>query len=62
MSKLTQGTQIYFLDPDTDAVVKVDSVTAFNLAVPLPIRSRTTASKTPSESTRRACARPARLP
>lgn len=30
MSKLTQGTQIYFLDPDTDAVVKVDCVTAFN--------------------------------
>lgn len=30
MSKLTQGTQIYFLDPDTDAVVKVEAVTAFN--------------------------------
>jgi hypothetical protein len=30
MSKLTQGTQVYFLDPDTDQVVEVECVTAFN--------------------------------
>jgi hypothetical protein len=29
MSKLSQGTQVYFLDPDSDTVVKVEAVTAF---------------------------------
>jgi hypothetical protein len=30
MSKLTQGTQIYVIDPDTEALVEVDCVTNFN--------------------------------
>ncbi len=30
MAKLTQGTQIYFLDPDTDVVTEVTKVTTFN--------------------------------
>lgn len=30
MSKLTQGTEIYFLDPDTSLIVKVGCATAFN--------------------------------
>ncbi|MBV2207424.1 MAG: phage tail protein [Pseudomonas sp.] len=29
MAKLAQGTQIYFIDPDTSAVVAVDCATAF---------------------------------
>ena len=30
MSKLTQGTQIYFIDPDDDSVVAVQCATSFN--------------------------------
>jgi hypothetical protein len=30
MSKLTQGTQIYVIHPDTEAVVEVDCATTFN--------------------------------
>ena len=30
MSKLTQGTQIYFIDPDDDSVVAVQCATTFN--------------------------------
>lgn len=30
MSKLTQGTQIYFIDPDDQSVVVVECATAFN--------------------------------
>lgn len=30
MAKLTQGTQIYFIDPDTDVVTEVTGVTTFN--------------------------------
>jgi hypothetical protein len=30
MAKKTQGTQVYFIDPDTDTVVEVTDVTAFN--------------------------------
>lgn len=29
MAKLAQGTQIYFIDPDTDTIVAVDCATAF---------------------------------
>jgi len=30
MAKLTQGTQVYFIDPDTDMVMVVECATAFN--------------------------------
>lgn len=30
MSKLTQGTQIYFIDPNDDSVVEIECATAFN--------------------------------
>lgn len=30
MSKLTKGTQLYFIDPDTDAVTEITGVTSFN--------------------------------
>lgn len=30
MAKLTQGTQIYFIDPDTDTLTEVQCVTTFN--------------------------------
>jgi len=30
MSKLTQGTQVYFVDPDTNAVTKVEGVSTLN--------------------------------
>jgi len=30
MAKLTQGTQIYFIDPEDDSIVEVTSVTTFN--------------------------------
>lgn len=30
MSKLTQGTQVYFIDPDTLEVVSIDCATSFN--------------------------------
>lgn len=30
MSKLSQGTQIYFIDPDTDSIVEIECPTAFN--------------------------------
>jgi hypothetical protein len=30
MSKLSQGTQLYFRDPDTDAIVEVECPTSFN--------------------------------
>lgn len=30
MAKLTQGTQIYFIDPDTDTATEVTGVTGFN--------------------------------
>ena len=30
MAKLTQGTQIYFIDPEDDSVVKRHRVTTFN--------------------------------
>lgn len=30
MAKLTQGTQVYFIDPDTDLPVEVTGITTFN--------------------------------
>lgn len=30
MAKLTQGTQVYFIDPDDDSIVEVTGVTTFN--------------------------------
>ncbi len=30
MSKLTQGSQIYFIDPDDDSVITIDCATSFN--------------------------------
>lgn len=30
MSKLTQGTEVYFIDPDDDSVVKITKLTNFN--------------------------------
>ena len=30
MAKLTQGTQIYFIDPDDSSVVRITGVTTFN--------------------------------
>lgn len=30
MSKLTQGTEVYFIDPDDESVIKIESVTNFN--------------------------------